>query len=277
MWSPHLPHRLPLCFARQPSRLLLPATAGSPRHRSESLSLPAAGRSAGGKCPLPYPLRRGEGFEIGTRRAVSGGAAWKQLAVLVVVLFMMVAGCRQAPSRVVAPTWDPEGYAEAVLAKLDKNGDGVLDKGEFSAAPGLAWGAKPIDKDKNGSLSRQELVDRFAIYKKMRLGLTSNQMYVYYKGRPLAGAKVTLVPEFFLEGVIEPASGEVFEDGMVDPRIPGVEPSGLRVGYYRVVIESPRVKIPAKYSSAETTPLGVEVSPVSDPETSGMIQLVVRD
>jgi len=190
---------------------------------------------------------------------------------------LVVIGCGQAPSRVTAPTWDPEGYAEAVLAKLDKNGDGALDKGELSGAPGLAWGARPIDKDKNGSLSREELVERFAIYKKMRLGLTSNQMYVYHNGRPLAGAKVTLVPEFFLAEVVEPASGEVFDDGMVDPRIPGMEPSGLRVGYYRVVIESQRHKIPAKYSSAETTPLGVEVSPVSDPETSGMIKLVVRD
>ena len=60
--------------------------------------------------------------------------------------------------------------------------------------------------------------------------------------------------------------------------MPDLDPSGLRVGYYRVVVESPRVKIPAKYGSAETTTLGVEVSPVSDDQISyGTINLVLQD
>lgn len=197
---------------------------------------------------------------------------------LSLVCFGFVVGCSRGPSRISAPAWDPEGFADAIVAKLDKNGDGSLDKSEFSAAPGLAWGAKPIDTDKNGSLSRDELVARFALYKKMRLGLTTSQMQLTHQGRPLVGAKVTLVPEFFLEGLVEPATGEVLQEGYFYPRVPNLSPSGLRVGYYRVVVESPRVKIAAKYTKAETTTLGVEVSPFSDdPSSSGIVQLVLRE
>jgi hypothetical protein len=85
------------------------------------------------------------------------------------------------------------------------------------------------------------------------------------------------VPEFFLADVIEPAGGESISEGFVDPRIPDMDPPGLRVGYYRVVVESPKTKIPPKYSSAETTTLGVEVSPVSDPYSPGIPQLMLRD
>ena len=120
--------------------------------------------------------------------------AWG-LRVLVRVLYLLiavagcVAGCSNAPSRVSAPSWNPEGFAEAIMAKLDKNGDGSLDKNELAAAPGLAWGAKAIDTDKNGSLSRDELVARFALYKKMRIGVTSTQLQLTIKDSRSSGLK----------------------------------------------------------------------------------------
>jgi hypothetical protein len=193
-------------------------------------------------------------------------------------MFTLVVGCSHAPPRVDAPSWDPEDFADVILPKLDKNSDGTADTPELAAAPGLAWGARYIDTDKNQSLSREELVARFELYQKMRLGLTSKTIQLSYKGRPLAGAKVALVPEFFLEGVVEPASGETFFDGTVNPLTQGMDLPGVRVGYYRVVVDAPSVRLPAKYGSAETTPLGVEVSPVSDdPRSYGNIPLVLRD
>jgi hypothetical protein len=212
------------------------------------------------------------------RTRLSGGFALPiTILTPILVCLVFLAGCNRAPSRIEAPSWEPGGYADAVLSKLDKSGDGTLDKAELAAAPGLAWGAMAIDTDKNASLSRDELVARFELYRKMRLGLSNTQMQLSYKGRPLVGAKVMLVPEFFLEEVIEPATGESITDGYVDPRIPDSDPSGLRVGYYRVVVESPKEKIPGRYSAAETTPLGFEVSPVSDPNHQGVPQLVLRD
>jgi hypothetical protein len=187
-------------------------------------------------------------------------------------------GCTRAPSPIEAPEWDPDEFADAILAKLDVNKDGSLAKTELSAAPGLAYGAKYIDTDKNEALSREELVARFTVYKDRESGLTSKQMQLSYAGRPLGGAKVKLVPEFFLEGVVEPASGETVDDGTLVPLTEGMDVPGVRAGYYRVVVESPRVKVPTKYTSAETTPLGVEVSPTSDDAASyGTLQLVLRN
>lgn len=187
-------------------------------------------------------------------------------------------GCGQGPSRVSAPSWDPGAFADAILEKLDTSGDGALDSKEFGAAPGLAWGAKYIDTDNNGALSREELVARFQIYEKMRLGLTSKQIQLLMNRRPLVGAKIQLVPEFFLGEVLEPASGETFDDGSLAPQTEGVDLNGVRVGYYRVVVvDSPRMKVPAAYQSPETTPLGLEISPVSDDAASyGTIRLNIQ-
>lgn len=200
-----------------------------------------------------------------------------RVCIFITLMMVGAAGCSRTPSRVAAPSWNPEGFADAVLAKLDKNGDGSLDKNELAAAPGLAWGAKAIDTDKNGSLSRDELVARFALYKKMRIGVTTAQLQLSYKGRPIVGAKATLVPEFFLDGLIEPASGETYQEGYLDPQVANLQPAGMRVGYYRVVVAANGARLPAKYASAETTPLGCEVSPVSDANSTGIIQLVLRD
>jgi hypothetical protein len=201
-----------------------------------------------------------------------------RLVVAIVVLLVVIAGCSSGPARVEAPAWDPDDFADAVLSKLDANGDEALDQSELAGAPGLAAGAKPIDADQNEALSRDELVARFTTYRDMRLGLTTKQVLVTYKRRPLVGATVKLVPEFFLESLIEAAEGETGPDGVADPRIPNLDALGLRVGYYRVVVESPTVRIPAKYGSPASTDVGVEIPPYSnDPATAGIIQLTLKD
>lgn len=242
---------------------------------------------------IPEPTPSGRRLAVARREQGEGkhdvGAAarvlviheyWEKLlaSCAAILLCCLVSGCSGAPSRVAAPSWEPEGLADAIMAKLDEDADSSLSATELTGAPGLAWGARYIDSDKNKSISRDELVSRFTMYKEMRLGIKTKQLQLSYKGRPVGGAKVTLVPEFFLDGIIESASGETLPEGIVDPIIPGEDLPGVRAGYYRVVVESPRVKIPQKYGSAETTTLGVEISPVSDdPRSYGMIQLVLSD
>jgi hypothetical protein len=116
------------------------------------------------------------------------------------------------------------------------------------------------------------------MYERLRLGLKPKAMQLSYKGRPLVGAKVTLVPEFFLDGVVEPATGEALSDGTVGLQADGLDLPGVRVGYYRVVIDAPNAKLPAKYSSAETTTVGVEIPPISDDQrTYGNLQIALKD
>jgi hypothetical protein len=190
-------------------------------------------------------------------------------------VYLAIAGCSGRPSRVEAPSWDPSGFADAVLEKLDKNGDSLVGKDEISAAPGLAFGARFIDKDGDEQLSREELVARFAMYRDRRIGLTSKMFRVTHNDRPLVGADIRLVPEFFLTDV-EPASGTTDESGIVQPYIEGEQYAVMRVGYYRVEVRSPRVELPPKFNTQTT--LGVEVSPMADdPSTEGTIEIQLRD
>lgn len=47
-------------------------------------------------------------------------------------------GCSGGPTAVPVPPIDANIVADAALAKLDKNGDGELDKGELALAPHFA-------------------------------------------------------------------------------------------------------------------------------------------
>jgi hypothetical protein len=165
-----------------------------------------------------------------------------------------------------------------VLAELDGNGDTLIDEQELSDAPGLAFGAKLIDANKDGGLSEKELTKRFELYRDMQLVTELKEMVLVYKRRPVSRASVRLVPEFFLDGVLEPATDTTTDDGSFYPQAEGIGAAGLRVGYYRVVVDSPQVSIPGEYASAATTPLGVEVSPVADdPTTYSRIFLTIED
>ena len=76
----------------------------------------------------------------------------------------------------------------------------------------------------------------------------------------------------------QPAVDTTTQDGSFYPQAEGVGAAGLRVGYYRVVVDSPNVAIPEEYASDATTPLGVEVSPTADdPSTYSRIFLTIED
>jgi hypothetical protein len=192
------------------------------------------------------------------------------------LLAILLVGCSSKPQSATIPDWDPSGFASAILEQLDKNSDSAVDNAELAEAPGLAFGAKLIDDDKDGKLSREELEARFAKYRDRELGLTSKEFRVTYNGRPLVGAEVRFVPEFFLSDVIEPATGTTIIQGIVNPSIEGQKTALMRVGYYRVEVTSPNVKLPAKFNTATT--VGVEVSPFDDaPTGSSSIEIPLRD
>jgi hypothetical protein len=184
--------------------------------------------------------------------------------------------CSQGPAAVSIPKWNPEGFATAVLGRLDKSGDGKVDQRELVEAPGLAFGARIIDKNGDGALDRDELTERFAKYRASRVGLMPKDVRITYNGQPLAGAEVRFVPEFFLRDLIEPATGMTRGDGVVRPSIPEQRTPLVRVGYYRVEVTSPNRQLPAKFN-AQTT-VGVEFSPFeNEPGAGGTIELPLRD
>ena len=175
-----------------------------------------------------------------------------------------------------APSWKPTKFAEAVLEKMDANGDQLIDADELKGAPGLSAGAKFIDKDADGKLSLDELKARFQLYRDVRVGLAPKTLALFYKKKPGRGANVRLVPEFFLTDLLSPATDTTIGDGTFMPQAEGADLSGMQVGYYRVVIDAPGAKLPPEYADETETPLGVEVSPVSDdPTTYGTIPIFI--
>jgi hypothetical protein len=196
--------------------------------------------------------------------------------VAVICLVASLVGCSSKPARVSIPNWNPSEFADAVLGSLDKNGDRQLETGELTPMPGLASGARYIDGNGDGKITRDELVARFTKYRDRRLGLTAKELRLSYNGRPLVGAEVRLVPEHFLTDIIDPATGTTDAGGLVRPSIAGQSTPLMRVGYYHVQVTSPTVKLPAKFNNATT--VGVEVSPFPDePAERGTIEIQLRD
>lgn len=178
------------------------------------------------------------------------------------VIILFLGGCSGAATPVSLPDWDPSGISETVMELFDSDGNGLLSGDELKKSPGLLAGLDIIDTDDDQKISAAEIVARFELYEQQKLGLRDRKFRVTYNGKPLADANVKLVPEPFLEDVIEPATGVTGPDGNVQPSsgVDGLR--GMRPGYYRIEVTSDKVKLPAKYNTE--TVLGAEVSPGHD-------------
>lgn len=202
---------------------------------------------------------------------------FRQLFMLLLGL-SVIAGCSASKGRVEAPELDPEKMADGAMQLCDANSDGVLSASELSASPALKFAKDDIDTDGDGKISRDELVERFNIYVDTAVGLqgiTLNVRKGSVNGDGLMGATVKLVPEPFMAEFIEEAVGEVIDPstGLVEIMTLPPDP-GVRVGMYRVEIESEDFKVPTKYNT--NTIYGIEVPPITSAATSKPLVFVVR-
>ena len=211
-----------------------------------------------------------------TERSIAAQGFKRGSLPAALMLAALAVGCSRGPSRVAAPDWDPSDLAERILTELDKNADSQISQEELQAAPGLAAGARLIDADKNSQLSREEIETRLTEYAERRIGARTHSFQISYKGRPVPDADVVFMPEPILEGLIEPARGKTDSEGLVAPETDGLGVPAMRVGYYRVQVTSPKIKIPAKYQN-ENTPLGTEVSDHDDAASYGVTPLKLTD
>ena len=189
----------------------------------------------------------------------------------------LLVGCSRGPARIDAPAWEPDAITARAFELLDVDGNGVLDERELDAAPGLKSALWHLDEDGDQGISNAELRERFMLYQQLGTGLIALPVRITYRGQPLPGAQVRFIPEDFLEGVIEPAAGTTDRDGLVTPTTRGFEDfPGLRIGFYRVEVESPHLKKAKAIEAAAS--LGLEASPVSDGNRStGTPELAIRD
>jgi hypothetical protein len=181
-------------------------------------------------------------------------------------------GCSNRPSRIAAPSWDPDAQSSKALELYDKNQDGVIDQKELTEAPGLASAAWHLDKDGDKGVNKKELQDRLQLYKDLQTGLVSLSLKVTLNGRPLSDAEVVLTPEPYVADVIEPASGTTDRDGMVYPTSNTAEVPGIQPGFYRIEVKSPHIKKEKAMRAAKS--YGIEASPVSDGENSSSMPII---
>lgn len=198
------------------------------------------GSSVGGCRPTP------------ARRAP--GSRWAVLAAAV-----LAAGCSGGGGP-TGPQISPREAADQALSEFDANKDGALDAKELEACPGLQSGMKQADKNSDGRLTADEILDRLTLFQQQ--GMQADvSAEVTLDGRPLAGATVTLVPEKFMGSGVKPATATLDEMGTGYFSTEGAA-AQIALGYYRVQVSKNaqgRETIPAKYNAK--TVLGQEIAP----------------
>lgn len=160
---------------------------------------------------------------------------------------------------------DPTAAASAAIVAWDKDANQQLDPAELVAAPGLRAALGAVDADRNGAITADELRNRLQALQGLPRTNTSFMVRVLYKGKPLSGATVRLIPEEYLRPNVLTASGLTNQNGACHPLIDHDgwteqqrQSYGLECGMYRVEITHPQVKLSARYHAQ--TELGVDVA-----------------
>ncbi len=173
-------------------------------------------------------------------------------------------GCG-GPARIYPPKVDAGAAGEAAVAEFDTDGDKLLSKEELKACPAIQDAMRRYDQDGDEQVSASEIEKRIGALSRNGLtGMYSLMFRVLQGGRPLANAKIELIPEDFLGGAVKPAEGTTNEEGLVRPSMEGVTSStdgvalkGVQPGIYRLAITGPTDEITERYGNGEE--LGLEV------------------
>lgn len=164
------------------------------------------------------------------------------------------------PPRVEAPAINAGAAASGAMKKYDTNADGKIAGPELDKAASLKSALTALDTNGDKAISEDEIKARIESWQQSKIGRMNLVVVVTRNGRPLAGAKITFVPEEFLGGDVPQATGTTDEGGgatlsTVGAAVEGAE--GVAPGFYRVEITKDG-EIPAKYNTQ--TILGQEVA-----------------
>jgi hypothetical protein len=156
------------------------------------------------------------------------------------------------------PSIDPDDAGQQALAAYDRDADGLLSKEELANCPGILGRIVEFDKDKDDHVSADEIAQRIDMWQTTQVGLMSLSCRVTLDGQPLAGADVKLIPEEFLGGAVQPASGTTDNYGVAYPAIAAdklpadlQDVKGVHLGIYKVEISHPNKQLPDPDLGAE--------------------------
>jgi hypothetical protein len=182
---------------------------------------------------------------------------------------VLATGCDKKPERVPVPSYNVAAITDGAMKQYDADGDGSVAGEELKKAgclndpPGSP--IKFIDKNSDGKVTKDEVQARVEQWLKSNVGIMSFNCSVHLDGKPLEGATVKLIPEPFMGGVVDEASGTTSADGFAvigidQAKLPENQKgiTGVRSGFYKVEITHPSKSIPDRYNKATT--LGQEIA-----------------
>lgn len=184
--------------------------------------------------------------------------------LLFVSVAVCAAGCGAGdaggPPGVPAPAYDPDAFAQAVLAAYDKNGNGSVEGGELDACPALKGAAFEIDANADKKLSREELRKRAEDYAAAGPTVPTVRCQVTWNGEPLEGAVVTFTPDPVMGAAFKPASATTDPEGGGLLQQAGAAGPGVPCGLYQVSVSKAaggKDLLPTRFNNKST--LGREV------------------
>lgn len=162
----------------------------------------------------------------------------KVLISIMGVVLICSAGCLSKPSRVEAPALDPEGHAAKAMTEYDKNGDGKIAGDELDACLGMKSVLADMDTNKDGALDKGEIANRIKSWVDSKVGLTCPSMSFTKGKKALKTGKISLVPEAFLSDVLKQADADIAE-GSCSPSSAGNVDNlpGMAYGFYKIQLD----------------------------------------
>lgn len=190
------------------------------------------------------------------------------IAVCLLGLIMATSlGCSSGPTAIEPVDINASSAAAEAIIQYDQNDDGLLDEAELADVPGVLKYKEKYDSDEDGSISSDEIAARISGWSGKGVGFRTLSCEVLLDNRPLEGATVRFVPEAYLGDGPKEATGKTDSSGHakvsvalehIPEDLRTARMRGLFGGTYRIEVEHPQKKLPARYVNG--TALGEEIA-----------------
>jgi hypothetical protein len=171
------------------------------------------------------------------------------VSIAVASCLAVMIGCTGRPGRIYPPKIAAAEAAAEAMKQYDANQDGKIDAEELKNCAFFK------DLAKDGVVTREAIEAEIVGWQKKGIGRVTWMAQFSHGNKPLAKAKVKMVPEKFLGPNVVAAEGVTDHGGAVAFTIPlksADDFAGIQLGFYRIEVTKDGEDIPAKYNTQST-------------------------